>query len=63
MSTLIGLFRTLWATEPVRLLYVVAIALTALADNLLLGNSGFPLVQAVVIAVIGEISRQRVSPV
>ena len=55
--------KSLWQSEPVRLLYVVAIAAQTFATLSLGGEPLEAVLRGVLLAVIGEIQRQRVSPV
>ena len=55
--------KSFWQSEPIRLLYVIAIALQTVATLSLNGEPFQAIVQGVFIAVLGEVQRQRVSPV
>lgn len=59
---MLDLFRNFWHSEPIRLLYVLAIAIQTFATLSLNGEPIQAIVQGVFIAVLGEVQRQRVSP-
>ena len=63
LDFLLSTLRTFWQSEPVRLLYVVAVALSTFATLSLGGEPGEAILRGVFLAILGEVQRQRVSPV
>ena len=60
---MLDIIRSFWQSEPIRLLYVLAIAAQTFATLSLNGEPTQAILQGVFIAVLGEVQRQRVSPV
>lgn len=60
---MLDFIKNFWQSEPVRLLYVVAVGLQTFATLSLGGEPLQAILQGVLIAVVGEVQRQRVSPV